>query len=135
MKRVITVTTIVATLFIVSCISRKGADDIVYSGNPVIPGWYADPEGIIIDNEYWIFPAWSDHYGDSVKEVIFSEHQLKVRGNVINKQYLNQTFLDAFSSPDLEHWQKHPAVLSVEDVQWAAYSLWATSVVEAKGKC
>ena len=134
MKRVITVTTIVTTLFIGSCTPRKGADDIDYSGNPVIPGWYADPEGIIINNEYWIFPTWSDHYGDSITGIRFSEHQLKVREDAINKQYLKQTFLDAFSSPDLVHWRKHTAVLSVQDVQWAAYSIWAPSVVEANGK-
>jgi hypothetical protein len=23
--------------------------------NPVIDGWYADPEGVIFENKYWIF--------------------------------------------------------------------------------
>ena len=27
------------------------------SGNPIFQGWYADPEGIIIGDEYWIYPA------------------------------------------------------------------------------
>ncbi len=35
-----------------------------WSGNPVFEGWYADPEAIIYGNEYWIFPTWSDQWGD-----------------------------------------------------------------------
>ena len=30
------------------------------SGNPIFEGWYADPEGIIYDDTYWIYPTWSD---------------------------------------------------------------------------
>ncbi len=37
-----------------------------YSGNPVFPGWYADPEGIIFNKEYWIFPTFSAPYKDQV---------------------------------------------------------------------
>ena len=32
------------------------------SGNPLFEGWYADPEGIILNDEYWIFPTYSDKY-------------------------------------------------------------------------
>jgi hypothetical protein len=28
---------------------------IRFSGNPVFPGWYADPEGIIYNRRFWIF--------------------------------------------------------------------------------
>ncbi|HEX7845023.1 MAG TPA: hypothetical protein VF476_04420 [Chitinophagaceae bacterium] len=31
-------------------------------GNPVIDGWYADPEGVILENKYWIFPTYSAKY-------------------------------------------------------------------------
>lgn len=31
--------------------------------NPVFPGWYADPEGIVIGKEVWIYPTLSRLYG------------------------------------------------------------------------
>jgi beta-xylosidase len=49
----------------------------------------------------------------------------------INKQYLKQTFLDAFSSKDLVHWQKHERVLDIKDIEWAEFALWAPSVIHA----
>ena len=63
------------TLLVLLC---KGlcAQNKITSGNPVIKGWYADPEAIIINSEYWIYPTWSDVYE-------------------------KQVFFDAFSSPDL----------------------------------
>ena len=27
------------------------------SGNPVFTGWYADPEGVVFGDEYWIYPT------------------------------------------------------------------------------
>ena len=32
------------------------------AGNPVFQGWYADPEGIIFDKAYWIYPTYSAPY-------------------------------------------------------------------------
>jgi hypothetical protein len=55
-------------------------EDVAMSGNPVFPGWYADPEGIIFDDQYWIYPTYSAPYGQ-------------------------QTFFDCFSSPDLVTWK------------------------------
>jgi len=52
-------------------------------GNPVIDGWYADPEAIIFGKEYWIYPTYSARYDQ-------------------------QVFFDAFSSPDLVTWTKDP---------------------------
>ena len=78
------------------------------SGNPVIPGWYADPEAAIFGKEYWIYPTWSDDYD-------------------------RQLFFDAFSSPDLVKWTRHPRVLDVHAVSWARRAMWAPAVV-AKGK-
>lgn len=103
------------------------------SGNPLFPGWYADPEGIIFGDTYWIFPTFSDESG--VKEPVtnFTDYQLKIRQNTINPQYLKQTFLDAFSSKDLVHWEKHSHVLNVKDISWAGYAIWAPSIVK-KGK-
>jgi beta-xylosidase len=78
------------------------------SGNPILPGWYADPEAHVFANEYWIYPTFSAPYNQ-------------------------QTFMDAFSSKDLVNWTKHPRVLDVADVTWAKRALWAPSIVEKDG--
>ena len=104
------------------------------SGNPLFPGWYADPEGIIFGNQYWIYPTFSDDYGQPDRSAKFSEEQIKAQKNTINPQYLKQTFFNAFSSKDLIHWDKHPHVLDIKDVKWASYSLWAPSIINANNK-
>jgi beta-xylosidase len=78
------------------------------SGNPILPGWYADPEARIFAGEYWIYPTSSAP---------------------VNQQ----TLIDAFSSTDLVTWTKHPHVLDVADVSWATGALWAPSIVEKDG--
>lgn len=78
------------------------------SGNPIIPGWYADPEAHVFQHEYWIYPTYSAPYDE-------------------------QTFLDAFSSPDLVTWKKHPRILDVANVTWAKRAIWAPSIVEKDG--
>lgn len=80
-----------------------------YSGNPVFPGWYADPEGIIIGKEYWIYPTFS-------------------------AAYEKQVFFDAFSSKDLVNWTKHPRILDTVDVKWAHKAVWAPAIVEKDKK-
>ena len=79
------------------------------SGNPVFDGWYADPEGVVFGDEYWIYPTYSAPYNE-------------------------QLFADAFSSPDLVHWTKHKSVLALENISWLNRCLWAPSVVHANGK-
>jgi beta-xylosidase len=81
----------------------------VSSGNPIFPGWYADPEGVIFKNQYWIYPTYSAPYD-------------------------KQVFMDAFSSPDLIHWTKHNHVLDSANVKWAKRAVWAPSVVEKDKK-
>ena len=78
------------------------------AGNPVLPGWYADPEAHVFANRYWIYPTYSAPYDQ-------------------------QTFMDAFSSPDLLTWTKHPRVLDTARVKWATRALWAPSIVEKNG--
>ena len=78
------------------------------SGNPILPGWYADPEAHIFGNEYWIYATYSAPYD-------------------------NQVFMDAFSSKDLLTWKKHAHVLEVRNVRWARRALWAPSVVYKNG--
>jgi len=121
-------------LYFSSAFSQK-AKSVEKSGNPIFPGWYADPEIHIFDNTYWVYPTYSDDY----KEVPsgrgpLSESQKEMQKNTINKSYLRQTFLDAFSSKDLVHWTKHSHVLDIKDVSWAAYSVWAPSITEKDGK-
>jgi beta-xylosidase len=78
------------------------------AGNPVFPGWYADPEAHVFEHQYWIYPTYSAPYDE-------------------------QTFMDAFSSPDLVHWTKHARVLDVRHVRWAHRALWAPSIVQKDG--
>ncbi len=78
------------------------------AANPVIEGWYADPEGIIYDDTYWIYPTWSDVYE-------------------------KQTFIDCFSSKDLVNWTRHHAVIDTAEVKWANKCMWAPSVIRNNG--
>jgi len=79
------------------------------SGNPLFPGWYADPEVAVFGDRYWIYPTFSAPYDE-------------------------QTFFDAFSSPDLVHWQKHERVLQRSDVAWAKRAMWAPAIVARDGR-
>ncbi|MGH2649335.1 MAG: glycoside hydrolase family 43 protein [Ginsengibacter sp.] len=105
------------------------------SGNPIFTGWYADPEAHIFNNTYWVYPTYSDDDGTAapMKDTL-SELQLKTQKNTITPQYLKQSFLDAFSSKDLVHWEKKSNVLDIKNVAWAAYAVWAPSITEKDGK-
>jgi beta-xylosidase len=107
-----------------------------YAANPIVPGWYADPEIRIFKGEYWIYPTYSDDFGKPDRSRSFTAEQQRQRAQskLIWEPYLKQTFLNAFSSPDLVHWTKHEHVLDVEHVAWAAYAVWAPSAIEHKGK-
>ncbi|KAL4978670.1 glycosyl hydrolase [Aspergillus desertorum] len=74
------------------------------AGNPVLPGWYADPEARIFNDQYWIYPTYSAAYEE-------------------------QTFFDAFSSRDLLTWTKHTAILNFSSIPWSTNrAAWAPSV-------
>ncbi|WP_342645660.1 glycoside hydrolase family 43 protein [Mucilaginibacter sp. CSA2-8R] len=77
--------------------------------NPVIQGWYADPEGIKYGNTYWIYPTYSAPYKD-------------------------QVFMDAFSSADLKTWTKHPRIIDTSGVKWAKKAMWAPAVLKKGDK-
>lgn len=79
------------------------------SGNPVFPGWYADPEVALFQKKYWIFPTYSAPY---------------------NKQ----VFMDAFSSKDLVNWQKHERIVDTAAIKWAWRAMWAPAIVEKDKK-
>lgn len=80
-----------------------------YSGNPLFPGWYADPEGTVYNGIFWIFPTYSAPYND-------------------------QVFFDAFSSDDLTNWKRHERIMDTGAVEWAEKAMWAPSVIERDGK-
>src|SRR5437868_7565506 len=35
------------------------ASEAQRSGNPILPGWYADPEVHVFAGQYWIYPTYS----------------------------------------------------------------------------
>lgn len=96
---------IVTALFLVGSICAQKAT----SGNPVFPGWYADPEVALFQKKYWIFPTYSAPY---------------------NKQ----VFMDVFSSKDLVNWQKHERIVDTAAVKWAWRAMWAPAIVEKDKK-
>ncbi|KAL2858020.1 glycosyl hydrolase [Aspergillus pseudoustus] len=78
------------------------------AGNPIFDGWYADPEARIFDSQYWIYPTYSAAYED-------------------------QTFFDAFSSPNLLTWTKHTSILNFSGVPWSTNrAAWAPSVARRR---
>ena len=103
--------------------------------NPIVPGWYADPEIRVFGDRYWIYPTYSDHGETPDLSQHFNEQQKKLREQkTVRPSYHYQTFFNVFSSPDLVHWTKHSHALDVENVAWAAYAVWAPSAIEKDGK-
>ncbi|GAA4769712.1 hypothetical protein GCM10023219_15120 [Stakelama sediminis] len=103
--------------------------------NPIVPGWYADPEIRIFDHQYWIYPTYSDDWKKPDVSAHFTPAQMAARRrHHVRPSYVKQTFFNAFSSPDLVHWTKHEHVLDVANVPWAAYAVWAPSAIEVGGK-
>ncbi len=96
-------------LSLIILITDISAQNTNTSGNPIFPGWYADPEGIIIQNKFWIYPTYSARYEE-------------------------QIFMDAFSSPDLITWTKHERIIDTASVKWAKKAMWAPAIVEKDGK-
>jgi len=73
-------------------------------------GWYADPDGLKFGDTYWVYATIS---------IAFDE----------------QTYFDAFSSPDLATWTKHERVFSAANgSSWAHDWLWAPCTVERGGR-
>ncbi|HEX8405263.1 MAG TPA: glycoside hydrolase family 43 protein [Duganella sp.] len=107
-----------------------------HASNPVVPGWYADPEIRVFKGKYWIYPTYSADDGkpDRSKAFTPAQQRMRAQSQLIWGPFLKSTFVNAFSSPDLVHWTKHSHVLDVAHVSWAAYALWAPSAVEHNGK-
>lgn len=79
------------------------------AGNPIVEGWYADPEGIVFGDKYWVYPTFSAPYDQ-------------------------QLHFDAFSSPDLVKWTKHEKIVDTGDIKWAKRAMWAPSIIEKDRK-
>jgi len=106
------------------------------AANPIVKGWYADPEIRIFGDAYWIYPTYSADDGKPARPSVFTPEQqrMRARSDLIWAPFLKQTFLDAFSSRDLVHWTRHARVLDVANVAWAAYAVWAPSAIARDGK-
>lgn len=91
------------------CLAGDSASVPPRSGNPVFPGWYADPEGTVWGKEFWIYPTYSAPYDQ-------------------------QVFLDAFSSPDLVNWTRHGRIIDTNEVKWARRAMWAPAIVRKDGR-
>ena len=125
---------VVARVLAMALLSAIGGG--AHAANPIVPGWYADPEIRLYGKTYWIYPTYSDDFGKPDRSTSFSPEQqrMRTRSDLIWEPYLKQTFINAFSSPDLVHWTRHDHVLDVQNVAWAAYAVWAPSAIEHKGK-
>ncbi|MBE6269253.1 MAG: arabinan endo-1,5-alpha-L-arabinosidase [Bacteroidales bacterium] len=107
--RLLSLASVIALALLAACGTKSNTDEAVTSGNPLFEGWYADPEGIIYDDTYWIYPTWS-------------------------KPFHEQVFFDCFSSKDLVTWEKHPRIIDTTEVKWATNAMWAPSVISKDGK-
>ena len=80
------------------------------SGNPLFPGWYADPEIHIFASRYYLYPTYSAPYGE-------------------------QTFFEVWSSSDLTGWRSEGRILDFADVPWSTNrAAWAPSAIERGGR-
>ncbi len=97
---------IIMTMFLMATVLKVSGQT---SGNPIVDGWYADPEGAVFGKQCWVFPTYSAPYDE-------------------------QLHFDAFSSKDLVHWTKHPNVLTSKEVSWARRAMWAPAIVKKDKK-
>ncbi len=80
------------------------------SGNPIFPGWYADPELHLFAGRYYLYPTYSAEYDQ-------------------------QTFFEAWSSSDLTDWRCEGRILDFADVPWSTNrAAWAPSAIERNGR-
>ena len=80
------------SFFITSACAPKTSEWTGWT-NPLFEGQYADPEGIIIGDELWIYPTASHPFEE-------------------------QLYMDAFSSKDLKTWTKHSNIITNKEISW-----------------
>jgi len=71
--------------------------------NPIVGGWYADPEARLYEGRYWIYVTTGE---------------------------LN---IDAFSSADLVTWEHHRHVIDMAGFPWVHKCVWAPTIIEKDG--
>ncbi|BDI32487.1 hypothetical protein CCAX7_45380 [Capsulimonas corticalis] len=80
------------------------------SGNPLFPGWYADPEIHYFEGKYYIYPTTSSSFSQ-------------------------QALFECWSSTDLTDWRNEGMILDLADVRWSTnFAAWAPSCAEKNGK-
>lgn len=83
---------------------------VTTSGNPILPGWNADPEIHIFEGKFFIYPTFSAKYEE-------------------------QTFFEVWSSDDLTNWKNEGRIFDFAHVPWSTNrAAWAPSVAECGGK-
>ncbi len=105
MKKIISVILLLTAVKILPAQQMKPAT----SGNPIVKGWYADPEAAVFGKQYWIYPTYSAAYEE-------------------------QVFFDAFSSTDLVHWKKHSRIVDTSSIKWAKRAVWAPAIIKKDRK-
>ena len=78
--------------------------------NPIVNGWYADPEARYFGGRYYIYVTKS-----------FTS-------------YNEQMNIDCFSSEDLIHWEKHPDIIDMSGYKYVHRAVWAPTAIEKDGK-
>ena len=78
--------------------------------NPIVNGWYADPEARFYEGKYYIYVTRS-----------FT-------------RYEDQMNIDAFSSADLVHWEKHEGIIDMSGYPYVHRAVWAPTITEKNGK-
>lgn len=78
--------------------------------NPIVEGYYADPEARYYEGKYYIY----------------------VTRSITN--YDDQLNLDAFSSSDLIHWEKHEGIIDMSGYPYVHRAVWAPTIIEKNGK-
>ena len=73
--------------------------------NPIVPGWYADPEARFYEGKYYIYVTKSD------------------------SEFGEQLNLDAFSSSDLVTWEKHENILDMTGFPYVTHAVWAPTII------
>lgn len=77
--------------------------------NPIVPGYYADPEARFYEGKYWIYVTHS-------------------------KPFEEQQNLTAFSSTDMKTWEKYEDIIDMSGFPWVWGAVWAPTIIEKKGK-
>jgi beta-xylosidase len=91
-------------------VASFSSTDYIPARNPLIAGWYADPEIHFFRGRYYIYPTTSLAFRD-------------------------QTYFECWSSDNLTNWKNDGVVLSLGDVGWSTnYAAWAPSVAEKDGR-